>query len=152
MVRILVAKGSKQQHQPVRSTLSSDHHKVSSDHHKVQTIEPEWITHGKKNHVNGKGDQTMDVASFREILRIQQLDNDEFSRKHDTGQRRQKTSEEWNGFWSKAVKVERKKRRKPLTVIESNERRKKKARAQIVKRFDDMRPMLHLFDNPDLHL
>ena len=94
----------------------------------------------------------MDVASFREILRIQQLDNDEFSRKHDTGQRRQQTSEEWNGFWSKAVQVEQKKRRKPLTVIESNERRGKKARAQIVKQFDDMRPMLHLFDNPDLHL
>ena len=68
----------------------------------------------------------MDVASFREILQIQRLDHDEFSKNHDTGRHRQKTSEEWNGFWSKAVKVEQKKRRKPLTVIESKNRRKKR--------------------------
>ena len=55
----------------------------------------------------------MDVASFREILQIQRLDNDEFLKIHDTGRHRQKTSEEWNGFWSKAVKVGEKREENP---------------------------------------
>ena len=97
----------------------------------------------------------MDVASFREILRIQRLDHDEFSKNHDTGRHGQKTSEEWNGFWSKAVKVEQKKRRKPLTVIESKNRRKKKARTEVCRRLNDprdLRPVIPLLDNPDLYL
>ena len=108
----------------------------------------------KKCHVDSKGDRTMDVASFREILRIQRLDNDEFlSQNRDTVGRRQKTSEEWNGFWSKAVKVEQKKRRKPLTVVESEDRRKKKAMTKVCQRLNDYRkPVVHLLNNPDLFL
>ena len=96
----------------------------------------------------------MDVASFREILRIQRLDNDEFSQKHVTSsQRRQTTSDEWNGFWTKAAKMEEKKKRKPLTVVQSKERRKKKARLEIIRGLNDLKkPISHLFDNPDLHL
>ena len=95
----------------------------------------------------------MDVASFREILRIQQLDNDEFAQNCDNGQQRRKTSEEWNGFWSKAVKVEQKKRRKPLTVVKSEDGRKKKAMTKVCQRMNDFRkPVVHLLNNPGLFL
>ena len=116
---------------------------------------PRSSSKGKKKNVINKVDRAMDVASFREILRIQRLDNDEFSQNRDTGQRRQKskTSEEWNGFWSKAAKAERKKRRKPLTVVESKEKRKKKAMTKLHQRVNDFRkPFVHLLDDPDLYL
>ena len=70
----------------------------------------------------------MDVATFREISCLQKSNNDILKakkvRKHD---RKRRTSDEWNGFWSRAVELERKKRRKPLTVSASNEQKKKKA-------------------------
>ena len=82
---------------------------------------------GPKHNGKIKCHRGMDVASFREIQRIQRLDNDEFFQNRVAGgQCRQKTHEEWNRFWSKAAKVERKKRKKPLTVSECKERRKKK--------------------------
>ena len=93
----------------------------------------------------------MDVASFREILRIQRLDKDEFVQNCVAGsQRRQKTCEEWNRFWSKAARVEKKKRKKPLTVIESKERRNKKAMTEVIQQMSDLRPVAHLLDNPNL--
>ena len=100
------------------------------------------------------GDQAMDVASFREILRIQWLHNDELSQKQVTCcQQQQTTSDEWNGFWTKAAKMEEKKKRKPLTVVQSKERRKKKARLEIIRGLNDLKePTSHPFDNPDLHL
>jgi len=108
---------------------------------------------GKKKFIN-KGGRAMDVASFREILRIQRLDNDAFSEKHVACcQQRQSTSDEWNGFWTKAAKMEEKKKRKPLTVVQSKERRKKKARLEIIRGLNDLKkPISHLFDNPDLYL
>lgn len=62
-------------------------------------------------------------------------------------------SEVWTGFWTAASKAERKKRRKPLTVVESKRRRGVKARRELIKQMNDYtRPMCHLFDNPDLYL
>ena len=66
-----------------------------------------------------------------------------------------KSMDQWNGFWSKAAKAERKKRKKPLTVTESKERKKQRAMSQVLKRLNDLndlRPVCHLFDNPDLYL
>ena len=66
-----------------------------------------------------------------------------------------KSMDQWNGFWSKAAKAERKKRRKPLTVTESKERKKQRAMSKVLKRLndpDDLRPVSHLLDNPDLYL
>ena len=121
---------------------------VRAHHRKM----PSSVSKGKKKCVI-KGDRAMDVASFREILRIHRLDNDEFSQNRDTCHHRQKTSDEWNGFWSKAAKVERKKKRKPLTVVQSKEKKKKKLRSEIIRRLNDFKkPVCHLFENPDLHL
>ena len=63
------------------------------------------------------------------------------------------SSQEWNGFWSQAAKMERKKKRKPLTVVQSKKRRKKKALSVVLERMHDTRrPFAHLLDNPDLWL
>ena len=58
-------------------------------------------------------------------------------------------TEQWNSFWKSAAKIERKKRRRPLTVKEAKRREFVKAKKEIVARMEDTtRPMCHLFDNP----
>ena len=82
---------------------------------------------GKRKEDNAKVVGAMDVASFREILRIQRLDNEKLSQNgKNSGQHNQETVEEWNGFWSRAVKMQSKKRKRSLTVAESKARRKRK--------------------------
>ena len=44
------------------------------------------------------------------------------------------TRDQWNGFWSKTAKKEKKKRRKPLTMVESRERKIKKLKNEINRR------------------
>ena len=80
----------------------------------------------------------MDMASFREILRIQRLDNEKLSQngKKNSGQHNQETVEEWNGFWSRAVKMQNKKRKRSLTVAESKARRKRKANSVTPQRIE----------------
>ena len=48
------------------------------------------------------------------------------------------TRDQWNGFWSKTVRNEKKKRRKPLTVAAARERKIKKIRTEIIHRMDSL--------------
>ena len=41
------------------------------------------------------------------------------------------TRDQWNGFWSKTARKEKRKRRKPLTMVESRERKIKKIKNEI---------------------
>ena len=65
-----------------------------------------------------------------------------------------KTLKSWNVFWTTATKVQKKKRRKPLTVIESKKRRGVKARREYIKRLNDFtKPFVgKVIENPDLYL
>ena len=70
---------------------------------------------------------TMDVASFREISRIQSVENETFKAlKASSGSTGSRNKQIWNGFWSMAAKMESKKKRKPFTVIQSKEKRLRK--------------------------
>ena len=51
------------------------------------------------------------------------------------------TRDQWNGFWSKTARNEKKKRRKPLTVGEARERKIKKIKTEIIHRMNS-------FDKP----
>ena len=106
---------------------------------------------GKKKAIDKKVGRMMDVASFREMSRIQSLDNAEFEHDADAESKKKATSEKWNGFWSRAAKMEGKKKRKPLTVVQSKHRRKKKARSDVFKMMDGRKPITHLLGNPDLY-
>jgi len=68
--------------------------------------------------------RSMDIASFKEIMRVQKLENEEF--KAAQSPRNQATVDEWNGFWSMAATMEKKKKRRPLTVMQSKEKKLKK--------------------------
>ena len=48
------------------------------------------------------------------------------------------TRDQWNGFWSKTVRNEKKKRRKPLTVAAARERKIKKIRTEMIHRMDSL--------------
>ena len=61
---------------------------------------------------------TMDVASFREISRIQSVENETFKALKASSSRNE-SKKIWKGFWSMAAKMESKKKRKPFTVIQS---------------------------------
>ena len=65
-----------------------------------------------------------------------------------------KTLKSWNVFWTTATKVQKKKRQKPLTVIESKKRRGVKARREYIKRLNDYtKPFVgKVIENPDLYL
>ena len=92
---------------------------------------------GKRKEVDVKGVRAMDVASFRETLRIQRLDNEKLSQNgKNSGQHNQETVEEWNGFWSRAVKMQSKKRKRSLTVAELKARRKRKANSVTPQRIE----------------
>ena len=66
---------------------------------------------------------TMDVASFREISRIQSVENETFKAlKASSGSAGSRNKQMWNGFWSMAAKMESKKKRKPFTVIQSKKK------------------------------
>ena len=51
------------------------------------------------------------------------------------------TRDQWNGFWSKTARNEKKKQRKPLTVGEARERKIKKIKKEIIHRMNS-------FDKP----
>ena len=79
----------------------------------------------------------MDVASFREILRIQRLENNELSQNgKNSGQHNEETVEKWNRFWSRAAKMQSKKRKRSLTVVESKARRKMKAKSVMLQQIE----------------
>ena len=59
---------------------------------------------------------------------ITEADNDE---KADT-------RSQWDGFWSKTARNEKKKRRKPLTVAEARERKIKKIKTEIIHRMNSL--------------
>ena len=54
----------------------------------------------------------MDVASYREISRIQKLDNDKLKANVVRQVQQKRASDEWKGFWSRAVTSGRKKIKK----------------------------------------
>ena len=67
-----------------------------------------------------RGRRSIDIASFKEIRRIQQLENEVL--KATKSSCSQAAVDEWNGFWSMASTMEKKKKRKPLTVVQSKEK------------------------------
>ena len=48
------------------------------------------------------------------------------------------TRDQWNGFWSKTARNEKKKRRKPLTVAEARERKTKKTKTKMFNRMNSL--------------
>ena len=48
------------------------------------------------------------------------------------------TRDQWNGFWSKTARNERKKRRKPLTVAEARERKTKKTKTETIHQMNGL--------------
>ena len=72
----------------------------------------------------------MDVASFREISRIQRLENETLKTIKASSRKDSQTKEIWSGFWSKAAKMEIKKKRKPIGAIQSKARVNKKKKEQ----------------------
>ena len=96
----------------------------------------------------------MDVASFREISRIQRLENETLKTIKASSRKDSQTKEIWSGFWSRAAKMESKKKRKPLGNIQSRKgttSKKKKAQAQPKEKEDDI-PIAHLLDIPNSNL
>ena len=69
--------------------------------------------------------QSMDIALFKEIMRVQKLESREF--KASKSPCNQATVDEWNGFWTMAATMEKKKKRRPLTVVQSKEKKLKKS-------------------------
>ena len=102
------------------------------------------------NHLsNIKKTRCMDVASFREISRIQRLENETLKALKASSRNESQTKEIWSGFWSRAAKMESKKKRKPLGIIQSRKRRtnkkKKTQEAQPIEKVDDI-PIARLLD------
>ena len=91
----------------------------------------------------------MDVASFQEISRIQQLENETLKALKASSRNESQTKEIWSDFWSRAAKMESKKKRKPLGIIQSRKRRtnkkKKTQEAQPIEKVDDI-PIARLLD------
>ena len=88
----------------------------------------------------------MDVASFREISRIQRLENEMLKALKASSRNDNQTKEIWSGFWSKASKMETKKKRKPLGVIQS----KARVKGQVAKAIEnDDIPIARLLDIQD---
>ena len=48
------------------------------------------------------------------------------------------TGDQWNGFWSKTARNEKKKQRKPLTVAEARERKTKKIKTETIHRMNSL--------------
>ena len=67
----------------------------------------------------------MDVASFREISRIQKLENKKMKANVVGQVQRKRALDEWKDFWSRAVISGRKKRKKTITVAKSRELKEK---------------------------
>ena len=55
----------------------------------------------------------MDIASFKEIRCIHQLENEEFKATTKSLCNRA-AMEEWNGFWSRVATIEKKKKKKAV--------------------------------------
>ena len=81
--------------------------------------------------------RTMDVASFREISRIQRLENETLKTIKASSRKDSQTKEIWSGFWSKAAKMEIKKKRKPIGAIQSKARVNKKKKGQVAKQTEN---------------
>ena len=79
----------------------------------------------------------MDIASFKEIRCIRQLENEEF--KTIKSPCSQAAVDEWNRFWSMAARIEKKQKRELLTVIQSKEKKLEKT-----ERNPDLYPDLYL--------
>jgi len=93
------------------------------------------VAEKKKEGVDTNGIIGMDIASHREMQHLQRPDNEKLAKtlKHAEEQNR-KASDEWNGFWSSATKMERKKRKKSLTVVEAKARKKEMRRVKECRR------------------
>ena len=64
----------------------------------------------KKEGVDPNGIRGADTASHRETRRLQRLDNKKLAKTSECAEeQKRKASDEWNGFWSSATKMERKK-------------------------------------------
>ena len=66
--------------------------------------------------------RSMDIASFKEIRRIQQLENEEFNAPKSLCNNKAAV-DKWNGFYVMAATVEKGGKSKQLTVIQSKERK-----------------------------
>ena len=91
----------------------------------------------------------MDVASFREISCIQRLENETLKALKVSSSTESQTKKIWSGFWTRAAKMESKKKRKSLSIVQSKERKIKKTKGQVLEpmeKNDDI-PIACLLDN-----
>ena len=60
------------------------------------------------------------------------------------------TTDMWNGFWTAAAKMQKRKRKKSLTVSEKKKREAVKARKTVLKRMatEITKPVTHLLNDP----
>ena len=93
---------------------------VRSHYRKVPQSKKIVKTKKKTTVKQTRGRRSMDIASFREIRRIQDIENEKFKAAKSRCNN-QVAVDEWKGFWSMAATMEKKKKRKPLTVIQSKE-------------------------------
>ena len=54
------------------------------------------------------------------------------------GNKKADTRDQWNGFWSKTARNEKKKQRKPLTVAEARERKMKKTKTKMIHQINSL--------------
>ena len=75
----------------------------------------------------------MDVPSFREISCFQRLENERLKTIKASSRKDAQAKQIWSRFWSKAAKMEIKKKRKPIGAIQSKARVNKKKKQQVVQ-------------------
>ena len=95
---------------------------------------------------NVKKSRSMDVASFREISRIQRLENEMLKALKASSRNDNQTKEIWSGFGQRHQKWKLKKKRKPLGVIQS----KARVKGQVAKAVENNNiPIARLLDIQD---
>lgn len=101
-----------------------------------------------------KWQSSTDVSSFKEIIKLHKEDMEEYKAykaKQKVDGRQVDCTNQWNNFWLKATKKERKKRRRPLTVSETKARKWDKVKGELFKRLtdDESRKLVSpLYDHP----
>jgi len=84
----------------------------------------------KTNKPTCKRMHPMDIASFKEITRMERADNEMLRASKSSSitkiAGKKKTSQLWNGFWKNAIRMESQKHRNVLAVVQSKEAMAKK--------------------------
>ena len=108
----------------------------------------------KRKCASGKPFRPMDIASFKEIARIERTDNEMLRASKSSSiakiASKKKTSQLWNGFWKNAIRMESQKHRNVLPVVQSKEAMaKKKLNSEETQEEDmDNVPISNLLHHP----